>query len=567
MKESYDAIVIGTGFGGAVAACRLAQAGLKVGVIERGRRYPMQGFPRDPANGWLWPVDQGLFDIRMLGRGITVQAAGLGGGSLVYSNVHLRAPQFAFESGWPAGYSRAMLEPYYDLVAYMLDIAPITSARFRALPPKTRVMERAARQLGRAEKFCYPNLAVDFHEPGQLHTNKFGVEQQGCTYCGECTLGCNVHAKNTLDLNYLALAQRYGADITTLCEVSRIERLEDGYKVFFGDHGAQGATGSSQARAVFVCAGAVNSTELLLRCRDEFKTLPKLSGALGHGCSANGDIFAFAFATKEAFEPSDGPIITTALLAEEGAGSARSWFVVEEGGYAKELRALTQVMDRGASLTNNRVALASLTALARRAFVRPKTRWAQLLAELSRRGLKVPLIVMGALSKRTTPSNGADDTAVFLIMGYDHPTGILELSPIGHRLRGTWDVARDLHLYRSEQKLSAELAKAMGARLRQNPFSERLRYVTTVHCLGGCVMADQAGQGVTDAEGEVHGYPGLYVLDGASLPASTGVNPSSTIAAVAERNIERAIRKLAGHPYWQAPEMAAAPKIKDPMTS
>lgn len=566
MKPQYDAIVIGTGFGGAVAACRLAQAGLNVGIIERGRRYRRQGFPRELAEGWLWPVDRGLFDIRMLGKVIAVQAAGLGGGSLVYSNVHLRAPQFVFENGWPGGYSRAALNPYYDLVAYMLDIAPITSARFNPLPPKARLMEQAARQLGRGENFCFPNLAIDFHEPGQLHRNKFGVEQQGCNFCGECTLGCNIHAKNTLDLNYLALAEQHRADIATLCEVQRIEPLEGGYKVVFRDHGAGGALGSSQARAVFVCAGAVNSTELLLRCRDEFKTLPRLSGALGHACSANGDLSALAFAARERFEPSQGPTITTALGVDEGAGGARSWFVIEEGGYAKELRAFVQLVDRKSSWVDNRPGLRLLGALGRRAFEEPRTRWGRLLTRLSRDGMKAVLALFVATSERLPVGSQANDAAVFLTMGYDHATGVLELSPRSRRLRAKWDVAPDLDLYCTEQRLNAELARILGARLRQNPFFERLHYLTTVHALGGCPMADRVEQGVTNPDGEVHGYAGLYVLDGAAIPSSTGVNPSSTIAAVAERNVERAIRKLTRIPNWRAPEMAVAPRLKDPMT-
>jgi cholesterol oxidase len=175
------------------------------------------------------------------------------------------------------------------------------------------------------------------------------------------------------------------------------------------------------------------------------------------------------------------------------------------------------------------------------------------------------MAVMVAASKRFTPGTEADDTAVLLTMGYDHPMGVLELSPRSRRLRARWDVAPDLHLYRSEQRVNAEIAQAMGARLRQSPFFERLHYLTTVHSLGGCPMADRAQHGVVNPDGEVHGYPGLYVLDGAAIPASTGVNPSSTIAAVAERNIERVIRKLARIPAWQAPEMAAAPRITDPL--
>src|SRR6266481_7337521 len=134
MRPTYDAIVIGTGFGGAVAACRLTQAGLKVGVIERGRRYPKGSFPRDFGNltkGWLWQFDRGLFELKPINEMLVVQGAGYGGGSLIYANVHLRAPADVFAAGWPTGYSRTARDPYYDLVAYLLDIAPITPSPFK----------------------------------------------------------------------------------------------------------------------------------------------------------------------------------------------------------------------------------------------------------------------------------------------------------------------------------------------------------------------------------------------------------------------------------------------------
>jgi cholesterol oxidase len=210
MRPRYDAVVIGSGFGGAVAACRLAQAGLSVAVLERGRRYDFNSFPRNwnnPWDGWLWSSDQGLFDVKLWGQEMTVvQAAGLGGGSLIYANVQMRAPAAVFDQGWPSGYSRAALDPYYDLVGYMLDINPITKS---SVPTKSRLMQASARSLGRSEQFCFPNLAVDLGPAGFEHRNKFGVTQRGCTSCGECCIGCNLHAKNTLSTLASARANSY----------------------------------------------------------------------------------------------------------------------------------------------------------------------------------------------------------------------------------------------------------------------------------------------------------------------------------------------------------------------
>ena len=226
MKNTYDAVVIGTGFGGAVASCRLSQAGLSVGVFERGRRYDKADasgefpFPRDftnVENGWLYDKQQGLFDVKPVEEVFVFECAGYGGGSLIYANVHIRPVPDVFASGWPKGYSREELDPYYDLVAYMLDIAPITN-RPRDMPPKTKLFAGAVERLGRSKQFYYPNIAVDLSDSKDgPHTNKFGVTQQGCRNCGECDIGCRYRSKNTLDLNYLALAEQSGAKVSAQC--------------------------------------------------------------------------------------------------------------------------------------------------------------------------------------------------------------------------------------------------------------------------------------------------------------------------------------------------------------
>ena len=542
MRSSYDAVVIGSGFGGAVAGCRLAQAGLNVAILERGRRYGRGEFPRDwndPTNGWQWAIGQGLFDVRPCGEMTIVQGAGWGGGSLIYANVHLRAPADLFQSGWPAGYSRAALDPYYDLVAYMLDIAPITASSHLGVPPKAQWMKQVAGRLGREAQFCYPNIAVDFSAPGVAHRNKFGVEQSGCTYCGECDIGCNVLAKNTLDLNYLALAEQHGADVAPLSEAVRIERDGAGYKVTFKNHAAGAAESAIAARTVFLCAGAVNSTELLLRCRDEFGTLPALGARLGQGYSGNGDFLAFAFDTATPFVPSNGPTITTGIVYDRGVGADRVWFIFEEGGYPKEIAGLLQVLN-------------------------PKGGWLKDVISLSSDALTAA-ISTAARGRLGPGALSHDDTAVFLAMGRDRANGVLALDPLTRALKVSWDDASNAPLYAAEEQFSTEVANAMGGAVAFNPLWQRLHRPVSVHNLGGCVMADDEGKGVTDAGGEVFGYPGLYVLDGGALPAATGVNPSHTIAAVAERNVEAAIRKLTGNSAWRAPEAASAHAIQDPL--
>ncbi|MGI5239384.1 GMC family oxidoreductase N-terminal domain-containing protein [Dactylosporangium sp. CA-139066] len=354
-RDHYQALVIGSGFGGAVAVCRLAQAGVDVAIVERGRRWRPGSFPRDLSrldDGWLWLCNHGLYDALPLNDILAVRAAGYGGGSLVYANVAVRAPAEVFDSRWPESYTRAALDPYYELASYMLGAQPVAAdPRTGELPPKARFMQRAAERLGHADGFFHPNLAVTFEDRGPGQVNTFGVGQRGCTFCGECDIGCNVGAKNSLDLNYLALAEQHGAAVGVRTEAVHIGRLggpDGGYRVRLREYGRPGSgrEGTERdvtAQYVFVCAGALGSTELLLRSRDQYGTLPHLPAALGSGYSGNGDFLSFGHGVTEAFQPAAGPTITTASLIRTGAdgedGDER-WFVLEDGGYSPHLAGL-----------------------------------------------------------------------------------------------------------------------------------------------------------------------------------------------------------------------------------
>lgn len=542
MIERFDAIVIGTGFGGAVSACRLTQAGQKVAVLERGRRYPMHSFPRsfDTLKGWLWHEDHGIYDVKPINEMLVVQGAGYGGGSLVYASVHLRPDPHVFSKGWPSGYDRESLDPYYDLVAYMLDIKPITSRR-GPLPPKTERMRRVAERLGRSQQFLYPNLAINLDTAGVVEKNKFGVPQSGCTDCGECDAGCNVHAKNTLDLNYLAVAERGGAHVRTRCEATSIAPLDGGYTVTFLDHGQRGAVERIWAKHVFLCAGAVNSTELLLRCRDEHRTLPRLSDRRGFGYSANGDFLAFVFDEAAPCDPWHGPTITSGIVYDRGEGDDKIWFILEEGGYPRELARLVELLGR--VQLNPRCADATALRDAVTTHLRPTAH-------------------LGAAAW-SQPARGA---TVLLAMGRDRADGRISLVPCDGKLCVKWNVRSNLHLYSTEAQLCSDIARELGGRFVPTPLWRALHQPVAVHNLGGCGMSERAEDGVTDPEGQVHGYPNLYVLDGAILPGATGVNPSSTIAAVAERNIERIIRRITGNAAWGAPEREKAVPVREPLS-
>jgi cholesterol oxidase len=528
-KDAYEAVVVGSGFGGSVAACRLAQAGVEVAVIERGARYPLGSFPRvgERIDRMSWR-EGGPYDVRPLNDVLVVQAAGYGGGSLIYANVQMRAPREVFDGGWPSGYSRTALDPYYDLVAHMLDIRQVgEDPATGELPRKTRLMEDAALRLGRGAQFFRPNLAVRFEGAGEAPSpNRFGALQSGCLHCGECDIGCNVGAKNTLDLNYLAAAEQSGAHVATGAEVTWLAPEGDRYRIRFRDR--EGKTERTVlARQVYLCMGAVNTTEFLLRCRDQLETLPHVSSMLGNGYSANGDFLAFGLGASPPFAATQGPTITTACVYDYDHDGLRLRFVLEDGGVSPQGMRLLPLLHP----------------------VR--------LARLAARDLE-DRVAHHAHSFAALAEREKDEMIVLLVMGADRANGRIELARPHHRLRVRWDTPSNLALYAAETAACRELVEALGGRLALSPNWRFLGQPSSVHNLGGCRMASDRKDGVVDAHGEVFGYPGLHVLDGAMVPGAVGVNPSHTIAAVAERCMEAAIGRMPGRERWEAPEKASA---------
>jgi cholesterol oxidase len=561
-KSEYDAIVIGSGFGGAVSACRLAQANKKVLIIERGPRYSETGNPFPTVSfsmlnllsavtgqgafpdlaGLLWNPYRGLFDVKVQRTMMAIQAAGYGGGSLVYANVHVQPPESTFDSGWPTAINLTSMKSYYDLVAYMLNLAPIPANN---LPPKTKAMKTAANDLHRGGQFFYPNLAINFDQPADDFQRAHRAPNK-CDYGACCITGCKREAKNSLDFNYLKVAEQdYHATVLTDSQVTCIEQLPGGsYKVAytnvaakFGAHSAPGDTGEATAPHVFLCAGAWSSTELLLRCRDEFETLRDLSPHLGRKFSGNGDYLAFAFNTASKIVPDNGPTITSAIVYDRKIFGERIWFLLEDGGYPQGLSGLV-------GLLNPRLGRDKIDGVKRQAGAVLKTLW--------------PSVRLPAMPP--TSSLDPAQTMVFLLMGRDRGDGTMRLTPKAPQAWIDWPVNENLPLYDVEQELALQFASALGGDVATNPLWKLFRLPVSVHNLGGCAMAEHEGDGVVDEFGNVFGYKGLHVLDGSIVPRALGVNPSHTIAALAERAIEHTIREMLGKEDWKAPEMCAAAK-------
>jgi cholesterol oxidase len=500
--ERRQVVVVGSGFGGAVTACRLAQAECDVLVLERGRWYHGD-FPRDAGDDWFWGSRGGPFDVRRLGDVNVVTAAGVGGGSLLYSNVHLRMPADGFERRWPTGWSRETLDPYYDLVASMLNLRRADedeAQEYWLLPERSGLLRDAATTRGAGADVSCPPLAVDFGDPRVRRINCFGAEQTGCRHCGKCSVGCNFGAKNSLDKNYLPFAVRHGAVVRDRCEVVALAREPDGgYRVTYRDRVTH-REAVVVADVLVLAAGSIGTTELLIEHRDQ---LGELSPRLGEHYSANGDYVTAAVGIEKEWKPTRGPAITTSVLSDDG----ETWFLVQDGGFPA-----VAVLDPETG-------------------VRPDEHDPAVRA----RDLTI----------------APDHVAILLAMGRDSATGRIRL---GRRdaLRIDWPSRENAGLYEAERDYLGDIGYALEEVGGVDP-GLLTDMPVSVHSLGGAVMADDPDHGVVDGRGEVFGAPGLYVMDGAAIPTATGTNPSHTIAAAAERKAEWLVRELTGDESWRAP--------------
>ncbi len=603
-EPMLEAIVIGSGFGGSINTCRLsAKWPGKVLLLERGKRYPLASFPRTPdrftRNFWNIPVEQqpwslrkwweggttikeieeqelhGLFDVRSYGHMDVVMSAGLGGGSLIYANVFLFPPPEIFDDErWPETCTWERLHQYYEVVKQVLcsrtlpgydpdnpDVIP-EDPRRRVI--RTELFRKVATTNGRRSRLAEINVffGKDATGPpltiGHQECNHFGARQTSCVYCGECMIGCNYHAKNTLDLNYLYVAEhRHGTRILTehVAEVivplggdGRDDPSSDGshgYRVYYWDLGQGDVTDqrrrvahytqlpSAVAKRVVLSAGSLGSTELLLRNKQYYRTLPRVSDRLGSGFSGNGDFLSFALRSETPVEANYGPVITQytdynlyenfdrerAFLVEDAAFPAiAGWFVEGFRPAAGRIKtALRPVLD----------------------FVK---RWTT-----GRNSGQMGGVVRAALGEST-----ADKTVVFLDMGVDRSDGSMWLG-YDNRVRLDWPYRNSMPLYRAILAAGVTFSRVVWARLFLPllSWSWPFRRNATVHPLGGCVLAADQTKGVTncalDRFGEVFGYRRLYVADGAIVPTAVGSNPTASISALSEM-VAEGITGLAPEP-------------------
>ncbi|MFZ1995838.1 MAG: GMC oxidoreductase [Solirubrobacteraceae bacterium] len=566
-RGHYDAVVIGSGFGGAVAAYHLvAGTGLKVLLLERGLPYPPGSFARTPRemsrNFWDPSAGlHGLFETWSFSRVRALVSSGLGGGSLIYANVMLRKPAetFAADAGneyvrWPVAPDELDAE-YTDAAAH-LQPHPLPSEyaeppRERGGVAKTQQFLAAARAGGLAPSLA--PIAVTFRaQDGEASDsapavpgvpfgadNLHGRPRHTCTLVGECDLGCNEGAKNSLDYTYLSRFLTEGAErarIFTCCEATGIEPHDaGGYRVHYVEHrGARarvrrrrelhgaGAelldpstaedsdewTRSVTARVVVVAGGTFGSTRLLLASRPR---LPRLSAQLGRRFSTNGDLLTVARGCRTSdgswrdLDPSYGPVITA--YAEHTVDGRRLW-MQDAGGPGVSAWAW-QAGELPRDLWSARALLPSLLC--------------------GRRGGRISRLMARALGS----AEASSAMLPMLTMGQDVSGGRMRLE--GDGLALDWNPRGASRSYfESALGLAERFAHSLGGRLGP-PLAARWAPGLTAHPLGGCPMGVDARSGVVDSHGEVFGYPGLFVADGSIMPGPVGPNPSLTIAAMAGR--------------------------------
>ena len=557
-KNSYDVVVIGSGYGGAISAARLASAQLNpkpaVCILERGKEWEPGHFPENlpdvlgAARGDLNPL--GLFEFLSYQDISVIKGSGLGGTSLINANVAIRPDREVFEQfHWPKAISFDELDPHYTTAQGMLAAGPHPRALDLA---KVKALQERAAQLGRNAEAL--NIAVNFTINGQ---NPHGVEQKPCNDCGNCVTGCNVRAKNTLQMNYLPMAKNAGATILTQATVEHLEKLPGGGWRIHGQHVENLLVKDRfqiDAKEVILSAGSLNSTEILLR--SEMRGL-SVSPALGTKFNGNGDFFGLAYNGALETDVLGYPFQQRPGPGDSPAPGPNIVGVVRYNGALPQAQRIT-IEDFSfpvAYVDASKLLFASLRGQDTVAGDEDAQR-ARMQRDLE------------PFHRRYDPEGAMNHTMLYLVMGMDDARGTIQFEapwnePDG-RIRVSWDQAGQQQIFTRMNDELRRHARALRANFIANPTWSvfNLRHLVTAHPLGGCPMGDDYLQGAVDAFGRVFSgdgsvHQGLYVTDGSVIPSALGVNPFLTISALTERFADREIRHLAGEAYPAPPAMVS----------
>lgn len=521
----YDFVVIGSGFGGSVSALRLSEKGYSVCVLEKGKRFAPKDFPKTnwDLKKWLWMPAAGLkgiFQMSFMEHVTIFHGVGVGGGSLVYANTlptpklgFFRAKSWAHLADW-----HKELKPFYEKARFMLGATPN--------PVRTKgdeILEEIAEDMGRKDQFHPTEVAVFFGKPGVKVPDPYfdgeGPDRVGCTHCGACMTGCQVGAKNTLDQNYLYLAERLGCRIEAETEVTHVSRQGGRYVIETKGSFGGGRKRTFTADKVVFSGGVMGTLPLLLKMKEDPTGLPELSDRLGQMVRTNSEALFGVISPEPDADFAKGVAITSILHTDEHSH-------IEPVRYGKGsgfFRLLTLPHAPGSTI-------ASRLAGALRGFARHPIRWARAMTVKDYAKASQILLYMRTLEGTLTMKLGRSAFTGFrkgLVTELDEGTE----APQAFIPEAT-DLAR-------------RFAKKVGG-VAATMFTETLLGVpSTAHILGGCCMGADASEGVIDKDHQVFGYEGMYVIDGSAMSANPGVNPSLTITALAERAMDRIPPKAA----------------------
>jgi cholesterol oxidase len=508
--RDYDVVVIGSGFGGSVAALRAAEKGYRVGVIEAGRRFTNDTLPETswdlkkflwaPAIGWL-----GIQRITPLTDVIVLSGAGVGGGSLIYANTlytplddFFGDPQWSAITDW-----KSELSPYYDQASRMLGVVENPTET-----PADVEMRAVAEDLGVGHTYHHTPVGVYFGDPGTTVDDPYfggaGPRRTGCIQCGNCMIGCRYNAKNRLDLNYLYLAEGLGTTIHPETTVTTVRPLPaGGYAVDTRHSARRRQRRTFTADQVVFAAGTLGTQKLLHRMRDE-RVLPKLSARLGELTRTNSESILGARTRRKDVDYSTGVAITSSFHPDAQTHIEP----VRYGKGSNSMGLLQSVLtDGGPGGPRWRKALREVRRNPRDV---AKLLWLKGWSEQT-----IIVLVMQSLDNSLTLARKKSRFRDRLVSRQGHGEPNPSWIPAGN------DVTRRL-----AERIDGIAGGSIG---------ELANIPMTAHIIGGCPIGATAEAGVIDPWQRLYGHDGLHVLDGAAVTANLGVNPSLTITAQAER--------------------------------
>ena len=544
IKKSYEFIVVGSGYGGAIAAARLAQAKREVCLLEQGREFPGGSFPESLPS----VINEGvigknkkphaLYQFHSFQDVNVLTGSGLGGTSLINANV-VEPPESAFFSDevWPkeirSEIAEKLFDKYFEKVRRVLK--PTKYKKDFNCPTKTQSFDILANAAN--FKSEPTNIAVNLDREGY---NEFGVYQKKCIECGNCITGCNLGAKNTLDMNYLPLAKKNGAKIFTKCKVIYFEKISDGYRVFYTRLNRTKLDFKDlcfvDCRNLILSAGVVGSTTIMKKT--ETITGLEFSSMLGRNISLNSGNIGGLYNTPVEVNNIGKPVKKSKDSKKLGIGPTitRIIKVRDEKGYLKHV-----IEDASMPSCLSFIAPFWFSAAAINMFhwdiLHPKNILAMLLDYSFLSDLRATKKTQILLSVGHDLSKGQMD---FIVKNDDYLNAYIDLK---------WSGIKDQKSYYDQKKSIKFLAESASS------FCIDSRAVgnkpISVHILGGCAMGDNIKLGVVDHMGRVFSpesknavYNGLYILDGSIIPKSVGINPLMTISALAERSVDKILEKL-----------------------